>query len=94
MRPVQKFSAEYLESVKDVSPDEVVRFLDEFRQLHAPDSRSRLISMRVPETLLASFKTRCGIEGARYQTKIKELMVEWLGATPASRPRAAARSRR
>ena len=79
MRPVQRFSAEYLESMRNVSPDEVVRFLDEFRRLHAPHPPSRLISMRVPETLLASFKARCALEGARYQTKIKELMATWLG---------------
>jgi predicted DNA binding CopG/RHH family protein len=57
-----------------------VRFLDEFRQIHAPNRQSRLISMRVPEPLLESFKTRCRIEGARYQTRIKELMVEWVSS--------------
>ena len=79
MRPVQRFSAAYLESIRDVTPHETVRFLDEFRQLHAPRRPSRLISMRVPEELLASFKAKCGIEGSRYQSKIKELMAQWLG---------------
>lgn len=80
MKPLQRFSAEYLESIRDVSPDGVVRFLDEFRQIHAPNRPSRLISMRVPEPLLKSFKERCKIEGTRYQTRIKDLMVEWLGS--------------
>jgi predicted DNA binding CopG/RHH family protein len=80
MRPLQRFSPEYLESIRDVSPDQVVRFLDEFRQIHAPNRPSRLISMRVPEPLLESFKNRCRIEGSRYQTRIKELMLEWLGS--------------
>ena len=79
MKLVQRFSPEYLESIRDVSPDQVVGFLDEFRQIHAPDRPSRLISMRVPEPLLESFKQRCKIEGARYQTRIKELMAEWVG---------------
>lgn len=78
MRPVQRFSAEYLKSIRAVSPDEAARFLEEFRQLHAPNRPSRLISMRVPETLLASFKAKCKLEGSRYQTRIKELMAEWL----------------
>jgi predicted DNA binding CopG/RHH family protein len=34
--------------------------------------------MKVPEPLLAAFKLRCGAEGARYQSKIKQLMQEWL----------------
>lgn len=80
MKPLQRFSDEYLESIRRVSPDEVARFLDEFRQIHAPARPSRLISMRVPEPLLASFKRKCKLEGTRYQTRIKELMVEWLGS--------------
>ena len=80
MRPLQRFSAEYLESTRDASADEIVVFLDEFRRLHAPKRPSRLISIRVPEALLASFKAKCELEGARYQTRIKELMVEWLNS--------------
>jgi predicted DNA binding CopG/RHH family protein len=80
MRPLQRFSAEYLESIRQISPDQVVRFLDEFRQIHAPNRPSRLISMRVPEPLLVAFKTKCKLEGTRYQTRIKEIMAEWLGS--------------
>jgi len=80
MRPLQRFSTEYLESIRQSSPDHVVRYLDEFRQIHAPNRPSRLISMRVPEPLLVSFKNKCKLEGTRYQTRIKELMVQWLGA--------------
>jgi len=80
MRPLQRFSTEYLESIRQISPDHVVRYLDEFRQIHAPNRPSRLISMRVPEPLLVAFKNKCMLEGTRYQTRIKELMVQWLGA--------------
>ena len=80
MRPLQRFTTEYLESTRQVSPDQVVRFLDEFRQIHAPNRPSRLISMRVPEPLLVAFKNKCRLEGTRYQTRIKELMAEWLGS--------------
>lgn len=78
MRPVQRFSIEYLQATRQVSADEVVRFLDDFRRLHAPARPSRLISMRVPEPLLAAFKARCEMEGSRYQTRIKQLMTDWL----------------
>ena len=79
MKPLQRFTADYLESTRNVPPDQIVRFLDEFRQIHAPDRPSRLISMRVPEPLLSAFRNRCRLEGVPYQTRIKELMVEWLG---------------
>lgn len=65
---------------KSSSPDEIVRFLDDFRQLHAPDRPSRLISMRVPEQLLQFFKKKCRLEGTRHQTRIKALMADWLGS--------------
>lgn len=80
MKPLQRFTSEYLESIRNSSPDEIVRFLDDFRQLHAPVRSSRLISMRVPELLLQCFKKRCQLEGTRYQTRIKDLMAEWLGS--------------
>jgi len=82
MRPVQRFSAEYLERVRKTTPNQIVRFLDEFRQIHASRRPSRLISMRVPEPLLASFKERCRMEGIPYQARIKELMAGWLGSRP------------
>jgi len=78
MRPVQRFSSEYLESSRDVSADEVVRFLDGFRKIHGPGPKSRLISMRVSEPLLESFRAKCKLGRIRYQTRIKELMLEWL----------------
>ena len=80
MRPTQYFTAEYLEQSRRVPAREVLQFLENFRLLHAPRSPSRLISMKVPEPLLAAFRLRCRVEGVRYQTKIKELMQDWLGS--------------
>ncbi|MGI9301364.1 MAG: hypothetical protein ACR2RB_01455 [Gammaproteobacteria bacterium] len=78
MRPVQYFSDEYLEACKKMSPDQIVEFLESFRLMHEKPAASKLISMRVPEPLLAAFRKKCEIEGVRYQTKIKMLMEEWL----------------
>jgi uncharacterized protein (DUF4415 family) len=78
-RPVQYFSAEYLERCKAMRPDEIAAYLEGFRLLHGGGrSASRLISLRVPEDLLETFKRRCRLEGVRYQTQIKRLMKDWL----------------
>ena len=79
-RPVQFFSDEYLERCRTMKPVEVLEFLESFRLLHARvSSRSRLISLKVPESLLDAFRARCHLEGVRYQTQIKRLMSDWLG---------------
>ena len=80
VRPVQHFSDEYLEHCRTMKPDEILEFLEGFRRLHAgASSRSRLISIKVPQDLLEAFRRRCDIEGVRYQTQIKRLMRDWLG---------------
>ena len=86
MRPVQYFTNKYLQEARKIPADGVAGFLEDFRRLHGPGSKSRLISMKVPEPLLHAFKLRCRTEGARYQTKIKQLMRDWLeGAGPPRR---------
>ncbi len=84
MRPVQYFTAEYLEQCRQMTPDQIIRFVDDFRRLHggaaargAP-ARSRLISLKVPEDLLDAFRTKARLNGRPYQTQIKDLMRQWL----------------
>ncbi len=58
-RPLQKFSDAYLERCRELSPEDIVRFLDDFRRLHgAATTRSRLVSLKVSEPLLAAFKAK------------------------------------
>lgn len=60
-----------------MSPQQIAQFLEDFRQMRSglpASGRSKLISMKVPETLLAQFKASCKSEGVPYQRKIKELM--------------------
>jgi len=80
MRPVQYFSDEYLEQCRGLTPEQALTFLEEFRLLQQPKqpATSKLISMKVPEPLLESFRQRCDREGVKYQTQIKKLMEEWL----------------
>lgn len=78
MRPVQYFSEEQLESGTAMSADEILDFLEGFRQLTESRPASRLISMKIPEDLLHAFKVRCRLDGVPYQRRIKRLMREWL----------------
>jgi len=61
----------------------VLEFLENFRQIAALSVKSptRLISLRVEEPLLASFKQKACLEGIRYQTKIKDLMRKYVEGT-------------
>lgn len=81
MKAIQRFSDEYLREARRIPVDEVARFLEDFRLLHGSKPKSRLISLKVPEPLLAAFRTKCQAEGVRYQTRIKQLMREWLEGT-------------
>lgn len=85
MRPVQKFSDDYLERCGEMSHDDIARFLDDFRRVHANrPARSRLISIKVPGDLLAAFKAKARLCNVPYQTQIKKLMKHWL--TDSSKP--------
>ena len=63
---------------RDVDPEQVIKFLEEFRQLmdRRHDQPSKLISMKVPIPLLEAFKYRAKLEGTPYQTLIKRLMLQ------------------
>jgi predicted DNA binding CopG/RHH family protein len=79
MRPVQFFTDEYMEQCRGMTTDQVIRFLEDFRTLHARrPSRSKLISLKVPEDLLGAFRQRAELAGVPYQAQIKRLMREWV----------------
>jgi predicted DNA binding CopG/RHH family protein len=70
-----------------MTPEQIVRFLDDFRKLQpgVPPMKSRRISMKVPEPLLNTFKTKARLSGVPYQPQIKRLMSAWL--EPSGRPK-------
>jgi predicted DNA binding CopG/RHH family protein len=79
MKALQLFSDEYLQQCRILTPDQVIRFLDDFRRLHGKrPARSKLISMKVPEDLLNTFKAKAKMINMPYQTQIKTLMKEWV----------------
>ncbi len=79
MKTVQKFSDDYLQRCSVMSPDEIARFLDDFRCIHGKKKTpTKLISLKVPEDLLQTFKTKSKLNDVPYQTQIKRLMAAWL----------------
>lgn len=79
-RPLQYFSDEALARGRKLSPEQTLRYLEDFRLLHgAPRAaKSRLISVRVPDGLLDTFKAKAARAGVPYQTQLKRLMARWL----------------
>lgn len=78
MKAVQYFSDEYLEQCKSFSTDAILEYLENFRLMQSREDKSRLISIKVPESLLASFRTKADLNQLKYQTQIKRLMKEWV----------------
>ncbi len=80
MRPVQYFTDEYLRQCREMKPEQVLRFLEDFRELQKARKpvKSKLISIKMPEDLLEAFKAKASRKGRAYQTQIKDLMREWL----------------
>jgi len=77
-RPIQYFTEDYLAQCRSATPKQVLEFLESYRLLQAGEDTSRLISIKIPENLLAAFRQRCDMEGVKYQTQIKTLMKQWL----------------
>ena len=81
MKAVQYFSDEQLQRSRALSVTERLRFLDQYRQLHGKprsSGKSKLISLKVPEDLLETFKQHCELRGVKYQSQIKQLMRDYL----------------
>ena len=80
MRPVQYFSPEYLAQCKKMSLEDRLRFLEDFRKLQdrRPPVKSRLISVRIDESLLERFREKARTEKLPYQTLLKRLIRDYL----------------
>jgi len=80
MKVVQYFSEEYLDRCRQMTSEQIVRFLEDFRLIHKPvrKSETRLISIKIETDLLEVFKTQSRLDGVPYQTRIKQIMRDWL----------------
>jgi len=79
-KAIQYFSKESLETGRAASPMAILQFLEDFRNLHgqSQEGKSKLISIKVPESLLNAFRAKADQESIPYQTQIKNLMRQWL----------------
>lgn len=79
-RAVQFFSPEYLNQCAKLTPDQIIEFLENYRELmmRQTPEKCQLISLKIEPSLLKAFKRKAALEGVLYQTKIKQLMKEWL----------------
>ena len=81
MKAIQKFSPEYLKVCSGMKPEQIAKFLEDFRLIHGENEgtgKSKLISMKIQQPLLQVFKGKCQLLDIPYQTQIKKLMTEWL----------------
>ena len=78
MKTVQYLDDAYLEKSRSATTEQILEFLENFRLMNSSQATSKLISIKVPQPLLDSFRRRCEFEGVRYQPQIKLLMKDWL----------------
>jgi uncharacterized protein (DUF4415 family) len=80
MKTIQFFSDEYLAHCKQLSADQIVKYLEDFRLINKPfkKTESKLISIKIETDLLETFKTKALLDGVPYQSRIKTIMRTWL----------------
>ena len=78
-KTVQYFTKDYLKQCAEMSPEQIIEFLENYRMLVASiPEKCQLISLKIEPSLLKAFKHRASLEGIPYQRQIKKLMKEWL----------------
>jgi hypothetical protein len=79
-KPIQHFTPEYLEYCKQLSAEQIVEFLENFRYVAyaGRTQQSKLISIKIPIELLNCFKFKAKAKKRPYQSVIKELMFNWI----------------
>lgn len=62
-----------------ISPEEAVQFIESMWQIQADrDARTKLISLRIPENILNTLKTKAKLEQKKYQSLIVHYIREGL----------------
>jgi predicted DNA binding CopG/RHH family protein len=78
-RTIQYFTEEYLERCKELTPEQIIEFIEDYQNLifNRPE-KCQLISVKIEPSLLNAFKQKAKLEGVPYQSKMKQLMREWV----------------
>lgn len=80
-KTLQYFTQEYLQRCADLTPEQIIEFLENYRLLVAKiPEKCQLISLKIEPSLLNAFKQKACLEGIHYQTKVKQLMRDWITA--------------
>lgn len=78
-KTIQYFSKEYLERCKEMTPDQILQFLEDFQKLALQsEEKCKLISIKIEPSLLNTFKQKAKLKGIPYQKQIKKLMRDWV----------------
>ena len=78
-KTIQYFTKEYLERCASMTPDQIIEFLENYRMLVSKvPEKCQLISLKIEPSLLNAFKRKASLQGTPYQTKMKQLMREWI----------------
>jgi predicted DNA binding CopG/RHH family protein len=78
-KPIKSFTKEYLARCAKMTPEEILEFLENYRMVVAnlPEN-CKPVGLKIEHSLINAFKQKAKLEGIHYQTKIKQLMREWL----------------
>jgi len=73
-KKVQYFTKEYLKRSKEMAPEQIINFLENYRMStsNIPE-KCQLISMKIEPSLLKAFKCKAYLQGIPCQTLIKKL---------------------
>lgn len=75
-KTLQKFQKQNLVRAKS---EDILKFLNDYQEiLGAAPTKTKAISLRVPEKLLSAFKLKAKNQDTKYQSMIVRLMREWL----------------
>ncbi len=62
-----------------LTPTQAWKFLEDYNSLiHGIDTKTKLISIRIPENVLSAFKTKTKLIDKKYQSQIVQLMRDWI----------------
>jgi len=79
-KSIQFLTKEYLIEAQKMKKEEIIVFLDGYREMISQTQKdsSILISLKVPRSLLGTFKAKARLSNVPYQSQIKILMKNWI----------------
>ena len=78
-KTVQYFTKEYLDRCRTFTPEEIIEFIENYRNLlYSTPEKCQQINIKIEPSLLNAFKKKAELQGVPYQTMIKQLMKEWV----------------